>query len=103
MFINHANQQTIRCLQELEKWNRISKHHCPGILNSFTQLSFLAQEPEGTERKGSDIDIRIIPKPGIEASLKDRISLENSVPENVDVSLFDDLPVNIRNSVLHGG
>ena len=57
----------------------------------------------GTERKGSDIDLCIIPKPGIEVSLKDRIALENSVPEYVDISLFDDLPVNIRNSVLRDG
>ena len=57
----------------------------------------------GTEGECSDIDLCIIPKPGIEVSLKDRISLENSAPENVDISLFGDLPINIRNSVLREG
>lgn len=57
----------------------------------------------GTEGEGSDTDLCIIPKPGIEISLKDRIALENSVPQDVDISLFGDLSVNIRNSVLHEG
>ena len=57
----------------------------------------------GTEGEGSDIDLCIIPKPGIEVSLKDRIALDNSVPEDVDISLFNDLSVNIRNSVLREG
>jgi len=53
----------------------------------------------GTGRKDSDIDLCIIPKPGTQVSLKDRISLENSVPENVDISLFDEVPINIRKSI----
>ncbi|MBW6470107.1 MAG: nucleotidyltransferase domain-containing protein [Methanosarcinaceae archaeon] len=57
----------------------------------------------GREGESSDIDLCIIPKPGISVNLRDRIALENLVPQDVDISLFDDLPVNIRNSVLHEG
>jgi predicted nucleotidyltransferase len=57
----------------------------------------------GTEKEKSDIDICIIPKPDIEVSLKDRIALNNLMPENIDVSLFDDLPVYIRKRVFLEG
>jgi len=45
------------------------------------------------------MDICIITEPDIEVSLKDRISLNNLVPENIDISLFDELPVYIRKRI----
>jgi predicted nucleotidyltransferase len=57
----------------------------------------------GTETYKSDMDICIIPEPDIEVSLKDRISLNNLVPENIDISLFDELPVYIRKRIFLEG
>ena len=58
---------------------------------------------KGTESQRSDLDICIIPKPDVEVTLKDRISMDNSVPENIDISLLDELPVYIRKSVFLEG
>lgn len=58
---------------------------------------------KGTERAGSDVDICIIPKPDAEVSLKERIALNNKVPESIDVSLLNELPVYIRKRVFLEG
>ncbi len=58
---------------------------------------------KGTERAKSDIDICIIPKPGMDVSLKERIALNITVPERVDVSLLGELPVYIRKRVFLEG
>ncbi len=57
----------------------------------------------GNERKESDFDLCIISKPDMDVGLKERISLENSVPDNVDISLLTELPVNIRRRVFIEG
>ncbi len=58
---------------------------------------------KGTEKEKSDIDICVIPKPDLEIPLKERISLNNSVPENVDISFMDELPVHIRKRIFLEG
>lgn len=58
---------------------------------------------KGTETERSDLDICIIPKPDVEVTLKDRISMDNSVPENIDISLLNELPVYIRKSIFLEG
>jgi len=57
----------------------------------------------GTQRKKSDFDLCIIPNPGMSISLKERITLKNSLPETIDLSLMDELPVNIRKRVFLEG
>ena len=57
----------------------------------------------GTGRKESDFDLCIISKPDMDVGLKERVSLENSVPENIDISLLNELPVNIRKRVFLEG
>jgi predicted nucleotidyltransferase len=66
-------------------------------------IILFGSKARGTEKEKSDIDICIIPKPDIEVSLKERISLTNSVPDNVDVSFMDELPVYIRKRVFLEG
>ena len=39
----------------------------------------------------------------MDVGLKYRVSLENSVPENIDISLLNELPVNIRKRVFLEG
>jgi len=50
----------------------------------------------GTQREESDFDLCIIPDPGVSIGFKERIALENSIPQNIDLSLMGELPVNIR-------
>ena len=57
----------------------------------------------GNERNESDFDLCIISKPNMDAGLKERVSLENSVPETIDISLLNELPVNIRKRVFLEG
>ncbi len=66
-------------------------------------IILFGSKARGTEKEKSDIDICIIPKPGIEVTLKERISLNNSVPENVDISFIDELPVYIRKRIFLEG
>ena len=49
-------------------------------------IILFGSKARGTEKEKSDIDICIIPKPDVKITLKERISLNNSVPDNVDVS-----------------
>jgi predicted nucleotidyltransferase len=57
----------------------------------------------GTQREESDFDVCIIPNPGVSIDLKERIALENSIPQNIDLSLLEELPVNIRKRVFLEG
>ena len=57
----------------------------------------------GTQREKSDFDLCIIPNLGVSISLKERLTLKNSLPENIDISLIDELPVNIRKRVFLEG
>ena len=68
--------------------------------SSFVHSIILfGSKARGTEKEKSDIDICIIPKPDLEIPLKERISLNNSLPENVDISFIDELPVYIRKRI----
>jgi predicted nucleotidyltransferase len=58
---------------------------------------------KGTERTESDVDLCIIPKSDADVSLKERIALNNAVPESIDVSLLNELPVYIRKRVFLEG
>lgn len=57
----------------------------------------------GTQREESDFDLCIIPDPGVSIGFKERIALENSIPQNIDLSLMGELPVNIRKRVFLEG
>lgn len=58
---------------------------------------------KGTGRRDSDVDLCIIPNPRTDVSLKDRISLENLLPEKIDLSLLTKLPVTIQRRVFLEG
>ncbi len=66
-------------------------------------IILFGSKARGTEKEKSDIDICVIPEPDIEIPLKERISINNSVPENVDISFIDELPVYIRKRVFLEG
>lgn len=66
-------------------------------------IILFGSKAKGTEKEKSDIDICVIPKPDIEIPLKERISINNSVPENIDISFMDELPVYIRKRVFLEG
>lgn len=77
------------------------------IINSLKRFNFVhsiilfGSRAKYTNKKESDIDLCIITKR--ELSLKERLSLENAVPENVDLSLFYELPINVRERVFREG
>jgi predicted nucleotidyltransferase len=66
-------------------------------------IILFGSKARGTEKEKSDIDICVIPNPDVEITLKERISLSNSVPENIDISFIDELPVNIRKRIFLEG
>jgi len=66
-------------------------------------IILFGSKARGTEKEKSDIDICVIPKPDVEITLKERISLNNSVPENIDISFIDELPVYIRKRIFLEG
>ena len=51
--------------------------------------------------QGRDIDLCIIPTK--ELDLRERLSIESSVPNNVDISEFFDLPMHIRKKIFEEG
>ena len=71
--------------------------------NFVHSIIFFGSRAIGNGRKESDFDLCIISKPDRDIGLKERISLENSVPENIDISLLNELPVNIRKRVFLEG
>jgi len=66
-------------------------------------IILFGSKARGTEKEKSDIDICVIPKPDIEITLKERISLNNLVSENIDISFIDELPVYIRKRIFLEG
>jgi predicted nucleotidyltransferase len=66
-------------------------------------IILFGSKARGTEKEKSDIDICVIPKPDVEITLKERISLNNSVPENIDISFLNELPVYIRKRIFLEG
>ncbi len=66
-------------------------------------IILFGSKARGTDKEKSDIDICIIPKPDVKITLKERISLSNSVPENIDISFIDELPVYIRKRIFLEG
>jgi len=54
-------------------------------------IILFGSKARGTEKEKSDIDICVIPRPDVEITLKNRISLNNSVQENIDISKINDL------------
>jgi predicted nucleotidyltransferase len=66
-------------------------------------IILFGSKARGTEKEKSDIDICVILKPDVEITLKERISLNNSVPENIDISFIDELPVYIRKRIFLEG
>jgi predicted nucleotidyltransferase len=66
-------------------------------------IILFGSKARGTEKEKSDIDICVIPKSDVEITLKERISLSNSVPENIDISFIDELPVYIRKRIFLEG
>lgn len=85
------------------------KYQLNEIILKLKRLGFVhsiilfGSKARGTEKDKSDIDICIIPEPDVEITLKERISLNNSMPENVDISFMDELPVHIRKRVFLEG
>lgn len=71
--------------------------------NLVHSIILFGSKARGTDKEKSDIDICIIPAPDIEISLKERIALNNSVPENIDISLMNELPVHIRKRIFLEG
>ncbi|HEY9246842.1 MAG TPA: nucleotidyltransferase domain-containing protein [Candidatus Methanoperedens sp.] len=53
-------------------------------------IILFGSKARGTEKEKSNMDICIIPEPDVEITLKERISLVNSMPENVDISFIDE-------------
>ena len=51
--------------------------------------------------QGRDIDLCIIPSKELE--LRERLSIDSSVPNNVDISDFFDLPIHIRKRIFEEG
>lgn len=66
-------------------------------------IILFGSKARGTEKEKSDIDICVIPKPDFEITIKERISLNNSVPDNIDISFIDELPVYIRKRIFLEG
>ncbi|KCZ71006.1 putative nucleotidyltransferase [Candidatus Methanoperedens nitroreducens] len=79
------------------------------IVSRLKQFSFIhsivlfGSKAKGTGRAESDVDICIVPKPEADVSLKERIALNNIVPESIDISLLSELPVYIRKRVFLEG
>jgi len=53
------------------------------------------------KRSGNDIDICYIPSK--EMNLKERLAINSSVPDGVDISMYYDLPVHIRKRISEEG
>lgn len=58
---------------------------------------------KGIGSEGSDFDFCAVLNPGKKLTLKERIALENSLPESVDLSLFQELPLNVKKRIFQEG
>lgn len=79
------------------------------IINKLKEFNFIhtiilfGSRAKGNSAKNSDFDICAILIPNKKITYKERIALENTLPENVDLSLFQELPLNIRKRVFQEG
>ncbi len=86
-----------------------SKNEIEEVVSRLKRFKFVhsiilfGSRAKGTERAESDVDLCIISKPEADVSLKERIALNNTVPESIDVSLLSELPVYIRKRVFLEG
>ena len=72
------------------------------ILKSFDSIhSIILFGSRARGAQGRDIDLCIIPSK--ELNLRERLSIESSVPNNVDISVFFDLPIHIRKRIFEEG
>lgn len=58
---------------------------------------------KGIGSEGSDFDVCAVLNLSRDLTLKERIAMENSLPENVDLSLFQELPLNVKKRVFQEG
>lgn len=98
--IVHATKRNDQNISNEDINEAISKLKSSGLVHS---IILFGSKARGTGKEKSDIDICVIPEPDTEIPLKDRISLNNSVPENIDISFIDELPVYIRKRVFLEG
>jgi predicted nucleotidyltransferase len=95
------NNQIVHVIKRNEDINEaISKLKSFRLVHS---IILFGSKARGTVKEKSDIDICVIPKPDVEITLKKRIALNNSVPDNVDVSFMNELPVYIRKRIFLEG
>lgn len=80
-----------KIVDELKKFELV---HSVLLFGSTTKKSM---------EKGRDIDICIIEKPGQSIKLKEKLRITRNLRENIDVSFFHDLPLNVRQRVLREG
>lgn len=79
------------------------------IIKKLKEFNFIhtailfGSRAKGIGAEGSDYDICAVLTPGKKLTYKERIALENSLPEKVDLSLFYELPLNIRKRVFEEG
>lgn len=85
---------------ELQVSKAVEKLKAYGFVHSIMLFGSVTR---GEERETSDIDICIIEKPGVDITLEDKINVENSLPENVDISFFHNFSLIIRHRVLTKG
>ncbi len=72
------------------------------ILKNFDFIhSVLLFGSRARGKTGRDIDICIIPSR--ELSLRERLSIDSSVPSGVDISIYFDLPIHIRKRISEEG
>jgi len=90
MTVNNIAEKTIE--------NVVDKLKKLDIVHSIILFGSVARE-----KRGRDIDLCIVINPNTKLSLKKRIKLERMIPVNFDLSLFDELPINIRRRVLQEG
>jgi predicted nucleotidyltransferase len=98
--IVHAPKMNDQNRSSIDLNEVILKLKCSRLVHSIILFGSKAKE---TEKEKSDIDICVIPKPDVEITLKERISLNNLVPDNIDISFMDELPVYIRKRVFLEG
>ncbi|MBW6517199.1 MAG: nucleotidyltransferase domain-containing protein [ANME-2 cluster archaeon] len=72
------------------------------VLKSFDSIhSIILFGSRARGVQGKDIDLCIIPSK--ELDLRERLSIESIVPDNVDISVFFDLPIHIRKRIFEEG
>lgn len=70
---------------------------------SIHSIILFGSSARGESSSDSDMDICVISERGTEVSLENKIDMEKEIGEKVDLSFFDDLPLNVRMRVLREG